>query len=97
MLLPLRYNDGTLIEREKFADTVRELARRFRGLTIVPEPVFGLWTHDGQLFLDASVRFEIAVEDTAEHRRFFEEYKETLKARFQQIDIWITGTSIDIL
>ena len=31
-----------------------------------------------------------------EFRWFFRDYKEILKARFQQKDIWITSTPIDV-
>jgi hypothetical protein len=42
-------------------------------------------------------RVFVDVADEAEHRRFFLEFKQRLKARFQQIDIWITTYPIEII
>jgi hypothetical protein len=37
------------------------------------------------------------VEDTPENRAFFLALKETLKERFQQVEIWITTHTIEVL
>jgi hypothetical protein len=37
------------------------------------------------------------VPDTAENRQFFVEFKELLKQRFQQIDIWMTTYPLDVI
>jgi hypothetical protein len=34
ILLPLNYNDGRLIEREKFLETHKELVGKFRATTV---------------------------------------------------------------
>jgi len=34
---------------------------------------------------------------TPEIKRFFKTYKETLKSRFQQIDVWITAHSVEVI
>jgi hypothetical protein len=39
----------------------------------------------------------VDVADEPECRRFFLEYKERLKARFQQLDIWLTTYLIEVL
>lgn len=57
----------------------------------------GLWRHEGQSYRDELVRIFVDVPDTPERRHFFEEYKERLKARFRQIDIWITTHLIEVL
>jgi len=46
---------------------------------------------------DDLVRIFVDVPDTAENRQFFAEFKERLKARFQQIDIWMTTHLVEIL
>jgi hypothetical protein len=35
--------------------------------------------------------------DTTETQQFFREFKERLKVRFRQIDIWETSHTIDII
>ena len=39
ILLPLKYNDGTAVEPEKFQATRRELVGQFGALTIVAYPI----------------------------------------------------------
>jgi hypothetical protein len=41
--------------------------------------------------------FSSTVEDPDENRRFFIGFKETLKKRFQQLDIWLTSHPIEVL
>ena len=42
ILLPLKYNDGTAVEPEKFQATRRELVEQFGALTMDAPPVSGL-------------------------------------------------------
>jgi len=37
------------------------------------------------------------VEDGPENRKFFRDYKERLKSRFRQLDIWMTTYLIDVI
>jgi hypothetical protein len=39
----------------------------------------------------------VDVADELESRQFFVEFKEKLKARFQQLDIWLTTYLIEVL
>ncbi|MGH7168963.1 MAG: hypothetical protein ACRELG_01625 [Gemmataceae bacterium] len=43
------------------------------------------------------MRVFVDVPDTPESHRFFEEYKESLKTRFRQLDIWMTTYLIEML
>lgn len=43
------------------------------------------------------MRMFVDVPDTPENRQFFEEYKEHLKGRFRQIDIWLTTYAIEAI
>jgi hypothetical protein len=54
------------------------------------------WQQQGQLFRDELVRAFVDVPDSAEVRQFFAEFKERLKVRFGQIDIWLTSLPIDV-
>ena len=95
ILLPLSYNDGSPVEPEKFEDTRSELLSRFRGVTFDPTPRHGLWTEKGERFEDVLVRVTVDAPNTPEARRFFEEYKESLKERFQQYEVYITHHTIE--
>jgi len=37
------------------------------------------------------------VPDTTENRQFFIQFKQSLKERFQQLDIWLTTHSIEVI
>jgi len=50
ILLPLRYNDGTLVEDAKLEQTRSELIDRFSALSVEPNPVQGLWEHEQVLY-----------------------------------------------
>src|SRR6266403_866019 len=89
--LPTRYNDGRPIEPEKYLITRREIAARFGALTFLPQPVHGEWTHQQVRYEDINVRIIADVEDTPESTEFFKQLKQTLRKRFEQLEIWIVS------
>jgi len=96
ILLPTRYNDGLPVEEEQFTRTRRELVAAFGAITWCPDRLQGIWSHGGQIFEDTNVKVLVDVEDTPEARAFFRAFKETLKTRFQQIEIWMVSYLVDI-
>jgi hypothetical protein len=54
------------------------------------------WEHHGMVYEDNLTRF-VDVTDLPEHRSFFQEFKERLKDRFDQIEIWITSYPLDVI
>src|SRR5262245_35801704 len=90
VLLPLRFNDGTPVPDDLVADTLVELEERFWAVSCETQTILGHWRYEGQPFRDDLVRVFVDVEDAVESREFFVEYKDRLKARFQQLDIWMT-------
>ncbi len=97
VLLPLRFNDGSLIPEELFQTTYRELLERFGALTIERADINGFWTHEGFTYEDSLQRVIVVDSDDEEAEAFFRAYKETLKRRFQQLEIWITVQPIRVL
>jgi hypothetical protein len=97
ILLPLRFNDGQPVPDDLVADTLLELEQRFGAVSSETQTIRGLWRHEGEAYRDDLIRVFVDVADEAEHRRFFLELKERLKARFQQIDIWMTTFPIEVL
>jgi hypothetical protein len=97
ILLPLFYNDGRAIEREKFVQTDDELVERFGATSSDTVVVRGQWLYESTKFQDQLVRVRLDLEDTPESWQAMREIKETLKRRFEQIDIWITAHRIDIV
>jgi hypothetical protein len=61
---------------------------RFNDVNSVPEATIAETLHF-RIFVDVS--------DSVENRKFFLQFNETLKKRFQQIDIWLTSHPIEVL
>jgi hypothetical protein len=97
ILLPLFYNDGRPIEPEKFVTTDDELVRHFSATATDTVIVHGKWLYQSTLYSDKLVRIRIDVSDDEENRARMRQIKETLKSRFDQLDIWITAHEIEII
>lgn len=97
ILLPRQYNDGQPIPDELLADTVLELRHQFGSVSTETQIIRGLWQHEGKLYRDELVRVFADVPDLPANQQFFVEFKERLKERFRQIEIWLTSHPIDVL
>jgi hypothetical protein len=97
VLLPLRFNQGEPIPEALLADTLLELEERFGSVSAETSPIRGHWHHQGQVFRDELVRVFVDLPDLPEHLQFFQEFKERLKTRFQQLDIWMTTYPLEVL
>jgi hypothetical protein len=97
ILLPLRFNDGQPVPDDLVADSLLELEQKFGAVSSETQTIRGLWRHEGESYRDDLIRVFVDVADEAEHRKFLLEFKESLKARFQQIDIWMTTYPIEVL
>jgi hypothetical protein len=97
ILLPLRFNDKSPVPEELLVETVGELKQQFGALSLETQRIEGLWARHGQPQPDDLVRIFIDVPDTPANRQFFQEFKERLKTRFQQDEIWIATHAVEIL
>jgi hypothetical protein len=97
ILLPLRFNDGTPVPDEVIGQTLAELQERFGAVSSETQTIRGLWEHGGQIYRDELVRIFVDVPDIPESREFFPAFKDRIKLRFQQIDIWMTTYLIDVI
>jgi hypothetical protein len=97
ILLPLRFNDGQYVPDDLVADTLLELEQQFGAVSSDTQTIRGFWRHEGESYRDDLIRVFVDVADEPEHRQFFHEFKERLKARFKQIDIWMTTYTIEVL
>jgi hypothetical protein len=96
ILLPLNYNDGTEVEPEKFELTADELSDHFSGITQDVTRITGTWKYGGTRYRDELLRIRVDTNDPAAVT-FFKAYKEVLKQRFRQIDIWIVAHEIEVI
>ena len=97
ILLPRQFNDGQPVPDELVADTLLELEERFGAVSCETQVIRGLWRHEDKLFRDDLIRIFVDAVDVAESRQFFIDFKERLKTRFRQFDIWMTTYPIEVL
>lgn len=97
MLLPQKFNDGTPVPEQLLTDTLQELEEQSGAVSSETQTIKGRWRHGDQAYADEHVKVFIDVADSPESLEFFREYKETLKKRFQQIEIWMTTYPLDII
>jgi hypothetical protein len=97
ILLPLVYNDGSPVPGTLLAETFAELRERFGAVSWETQTVQGQWEHEGAIYRDNFTRMFVDVPDLPEHRLFFRDFKEKLKRRFNQLDVWITSHSVDVI
>jgi hypothetical protein len=94
ILLPRRFNDRTAVPDELLADTATELREHFGAMSWETQIIRGEWDHEGVIFRDELIRLVVDAPRTPEAHRFFVDFKEKLKARFRQIEMWITWFDI---
>lgn len=97
ILLPLAFNDGQPVPDDLIGATLVELRAQFGSISVETQRIQGTWLHLGQEYRDDLARVFVDVPDKASAKKFFKEFKERLKERFQQVDIWITTYPVDIV
>ena len=97
ILLPLFYNDGRPIEPEKFIATDDDLVATFGATSTDQITVRGRWKYQSTVYSDQLIRVRVDVEDSAANQDAMRAVKETLKSRFDQLDIWITAHRMDVI
>jgi hypothetical protein len=97
ILLPLQFNDGQPVPDALRGDVLLELRRRFGAVTWETQTIRGAWEDAGRLYRDDLMRVIVDVPDTSDNRQFFREFKERLKPRFRQLDIWMTTHLVEVI
>jgi hypothetical protein len=97
ILVPLLFNDGRPVPEDLLAQTFTELRERFGAASWETQTGRGAWEYQSVVYEDNLTRFFVDVPDLPEHRSFFREFKETLKVRFQQLEIWVTSYPLDVI
>ncbi|HEY2588296.1 MAG TPA: hypothetical protein VGI81_21330 [Tepidisphaeraceae bacterium] len=97
LLLPLRFNDGQPVPDEVIGDALLELRERFGAVSSETQTIRGLWQHEGAVYRDELVRVFVDTPDVPESRELFIAFKERVKAKFQQIDIWMTTYPVEVI
>jgi hypothetical protein len=104
---PLEYNPDAegnreLIELAKFKQTYAELLEEFNGVTVMQpaenRALNGFWRNEmGKTFDDKIITAIVYTTDINRADQFFREFRETCKSRFQQEEILIISTIVEIM
>src|SRR5207247_2431571 len=97
ILLPLRFNDGQAVPDDLIAETLSEIEQRFGAVSAETQTIRGFWQHQGEQHRDTLTRVYVDVADVPENREFFTDFKQRLKTRFRQLDIWLTTYPVEAL
>lgn len=97
ILLPLQFNDGRSVPDALVGQALVELRSRFGAASCETQIIQGFWQHGGEMYRDNLIRLFVDVSDTPESREFFRDFKEQLKERFQQLEIYVTSHPIEVL
>jgi hypothetical protein len=97
ILLPQKFNDGEPVPKNLIFDTLDEIRQRFGAVSWETQVIHGMWQQGKIEFSDDLVRIFVDVPDEPESRQFFTDFKEQLKARFRQLEIYTTTYPIDVL
>ncbi len=97
ILIPLSFNDGSPVPESVVADTLLELRRKFGAVSAETQTIIGEWEHVGVVYRDEHLRLFVDVADSPGNRAFFLQFKESLKLRFRQVDIWLTSHPLEVL
>ena len=104
ILIPTHYeptlNNGKYekINGDEYATTYEELSDQFRGWTHDPTVKTGEWLDDnGVKFSDNTTTLYCDFDDTEKNKQFLIKYKEVLKKRFKQKEIYITIHDVEVI
>jgi hypothetical protein len=95
--VPLVFNDGSPVPESLLTETFSELRAQFGVASWETQVLRGVWESEGTVYQDNFTRFFVDVPDAPEHREFFQAFKEKLKRRFNQLDVWITSHPVDVI
>ena len=59
--------------------------------------VRGRWLYQSTLYQDQLIRVRLDTQDSPDNWQSVRAFKETLKTRFDQVDIWITAQRIEVV
>jgi hypothetical protein len=95
ILLPLTFNDGQPVPPELLLRTRDELVEHFGGASFDPGRVEGFWRQEHLHYSDELVRVRVSGLNSEVDDEFIRTYKETLKRRFEQEDIYILAYPVE--
>lgn len=97
IIIPLRYDDGQPIEINKHRQTKDDIINKFGGCSFLTTSE-GAWKDHSEndiIYMDINTVCLVDVDHTDQNIDFFKNYKEELKERYHQKEIYITWHPIN--
>jgi len=94
ILLPLHYNDGSEVGEDQRNAMLAELEAQFGGWTMLPGPVRGVWMEKQNRFEDKSCLVFVDVDDTPSNRQWMRAFKDRVKVRFRQNEVYLVSYKV---
>jgi hypothetical protein len=73
------------------------LRQQFGAISVETQVIRGSWEYQGRLYQDELSRVFVDAEGNAQTREFFRGWKERMKTRFRQVEIYITVHPVEQL
>lgn len=98
VFLPINYNDGRPIPKERFQAVEERLLARFGGVTSHQRdfPLRGVWQGESCLYLDEVVIITVLDFHRGGSARFIRDLKTSLLRDFDQLEILITESMLRV-
>ena len=96
--LPLTFNDGRPVDDYKFQGVEARLLGRFGGVTAQQHdfPFRGIWRNESQIYVDQVVVMTVLDFRSRGSTAFIAALKRHLVREFEQLEILITETSLQV-
>jgi len=98
--LPMYYNNGREIELEKHNQTIKEIYEKFGAYTLQTVTIGGWQDPNTNKFYEermGGIFVDVDKERLNDTIAFLREYKQKLKERFQQEEIYIVGYELYVI
>ena len=89
--VPLCYNDGSRIEKVRIEKSLDEIKLKFGAFTRAKANE-GIWIYKSKEYKDFIDKIEVLTYDTKENDEWFKKFKEVLKKRLKQKEIFVKKT-----
>ncbi len=97
IIIPLRYNDDTAIHPGLHEQTFGELALFAGAASFETQAIRGIWFNGDHPQAENNNRVFVDAPDNQDTLDWFVAFKDKLKKRYQQLDIWMTRHPIELV
>lgn len=103
IFLPKSYNNGKMIEIRKIREVTKEIQGKFGAYSLDPFarlPIIqGVWTSDktSKIYSEQMYLVELFVEDTFDNQKWLKSFKEIVRQKLEQEEIFVIVQNAEIL